>query len=229
MTQTFCFLPSSPVYSSYLARKGARAGLEPRRGSGALSEFLRERDSPTEGRRSLDLPSPPSTDPSSPAASSSPLRLIERLFMARKRGDGGRDEPGVAMPSSEGETGRDPGGGRGRGGPGPGRGGGGGRDPGRDWMWKPRGEPGAEGGIEGGSSCRDWVEAVETISGRVVMMGRGLGRGRRADEDLKDGGRGSDFFSGIGLTSKRVRLRVSAKGTRIRSRSGLEGKLQAGS
>lgn len=47
------------------------------------------------------------------------------MLKDRKRGEGGRDDPGV----SRGETGR---------------------EPGRDWIWNPKGDPGA---VKGGE-CR---------------------------------------------------------------------------
>lgn len=92
MTATFSVLVADPSNSSNLARKGASAGLDPRRALGALSEGLRFNScSPTDGRRALGV--------------GSSTGFIERLFIALIKGEGGREDPGVET----GDTARDPG------------------------------------------------------------------------------------------------------------------------
>lgn len=149
MTHTFSSLPDSfPLNWSYLARKGARAGELPRRGRGCFSEFLRESDPPlTEGRRPR---------PDSPSFGSlSFSEVIESLFNALSKGEGGRDEPGVEIPSGEGA-----------------------REPGREAMWNPRGDAAPLGAGDSFGVPRferggwtDSVEAVEMASGRVGLFG----------------------------------------------------------
>lgn len=114
MTATFSSISALGSISSNLARKGAMAGEEPRRGMGDLRDVLRLRSvSPRE--------SP--TDPRRVFGGGSVAFCIDRLFIARRSGEGGRDEPGV----ERGETAR---------------------EPGREASWNPRGDPGVVDGGE---------------------------------------------------------------------------------
>lgn len=127
------------------------AGDDPRRATGALSEVL---------RLSKVSPSESPTEPRRVFAGGSVAFCMDKLFIALRRGEGGRDDPGVL----KGDTAL---------------------EPGSDASWNPSGEPGA---VEGGEplgvgaaeegadrgSCREVVEAVETMLGRSILGAGGL-------------------------------------------------------
>lgn len=132
MTATFSVLPL-PSMGSNLARKGAMAGEEPRRALGARRELVRESDSAGLACSKTE------------AAEVCVRGFMVSLPMALRRGEGGREDPGV----ERGDTGR---------------------LPGSEASWNPRGD-GAR--VDGGESFVG-VEALRIIEGvsTDISLGR---------------------------------------------------------